>query len=233
MKKVIVLAFLFLLIPIVYSFNFGTVPKNNHQIIKGGGSTQFTILLWNLGESSYPVNIELKTKLAGWDIIVRPRDFILEPTPSAEPPYDDNDGEYKEIPGKGLVKVETVRIFVKTPNNVEPGKYDLVLTARAGNPKEQIAVFQERNFKLTVEIVEKSKLPERIYESLKLTGKKTTKQVNNFKNNITGMITKMPFDSLTAFIIGLIIILTAIGIVLFKSMKKRDNIKKHIINHEI
>ena len=101
MKKII-FVLIFMLLPITFSFNFGTVPKTNYQTIKQGESTQFTILFWNLGESSYPVNIELKSEFKGWEIIVRPQNFILEPTSTVQPSY--NDGEYYEIPGKGIIK---------------------------------------------------------------------------------------------------------------------------------
>jgi hypothetical protein len=214
MKKIIFVFILFLLIPLVYSFNFGTVPKNDYQTIKQGESTQFTILLWNLGESSYQVNVELKTELLGWDILVRPKDFILQPTPIVKPPYDD--GEYIEIPGKGNVRAETLRVFVKTPDYVEPGRYELVLVAKAGNPEGQVSVFQEREFKLTVEIEKNPTIFERTANALKVTGQKIVQQGNNVRNTITGMATNIPFNPLITFFVGLILILSAIGIVLVK-----------------
>lgn len=214
MKKIIPITIILLLIPLVYSFNLGTVPKNDYQTIKQGESTQFTILLWNLGESSYQVNVELKTELPGWDILVRPQDFVLEPTPVVEPPYDD--GEYIEIPGKGNVKAETLRVFVKTPDYVEPGKYELVLVAKAGNPEGQVSVFQEREFKLTVEVERNPTIFERTANALRVTGQKVVQQGNNARNTITGMATNIPFNPLITFFVGLILILSAIGIVLVK-----------------
>jgi len=216
MKKLTFMVIL-LLIPLVYSFNFGTVPKNNYNTIKQGDSTQFTILLWNLGESSYPVSVELKTELPRWDIIVRPQNFVLEPTPIVTPPYDD--GEYIQIPGKGNIKAETLRIFVKTPNNVNIGKYDLILVAKAGNLQDQLSIFQEREFKLTVEVEKNPTIFEKAYGALKLTGKKVVEQGNNLRNNITGMITATNSNQLTIFIIGLIIIIGAIIVVFLKYKK--------------
>jgi len=216
MKKLTFMVIL-LLIPLVYSFNFGTVPKNNYKLIKQGESTQFTILLWNLGESSYPVSVELKTELPRWDIIVRPQNFVLKPTPVVTPPYDD--GEYIQIPGKGSVKAETLRIFVKTPNNVNIGKYDLILVAKAGNLQDQLSIFQEREFRLSLKIEEKPSIFEKTYGALKLTGEKIVEQSNNMKDNITGMITTAHFNQLVIFIIGLIIIIGAIVVVFFKYKK--------------
>jgi hypothetical protein len=206
--------FLLLLIPIVYSFNFGTVPKNDYKIIEQGESTQFTILLWNLGEISYPVSVRLLSNLPEWDIIVRPQEFVLNPTPVVKPPY--GNGEYMEVSGRGIVKAETLRLFVKTPNDIEPGVYDLNVVAIAGGPKGQVAVFQERQFKLRVEIKRSPTVLERTYESLKLTGEKIGQEAKKVRNSMTGMLTITPFNSLVPFLIGLTLILISIGIVLIK-----------------
>jgi len=213
MKKIISL--LILLLPVVYSFNFGTVPKSNYKTVEQGESTQFTILLWNLGEKSYPVNVELKNELPGWEIIVRPQDFILEPTNIASPPYDD--GEYIPIPGKGNVKAEILRVFVKVPNSAASGEYDLILLMRAGNLNDQLSVFQERELKLTVEVEKGQTVFEKIYDSLKLT--KISEQGQELKKNITGMIVSLKLNQLIIFITGLILIIGAIIIVLLKYRK--------------
>jgi len=206
--------FVLLLIPLVYSFNFGTVPKNDYKSIEQGESTQFTILFWNLGDTSYPVNVRLVSDLPSWDIIVRPQEFVLNPTSVVNPPY--GDGEYMKVSGRGIVKAETLRLFVKTPNDVEPGLYDLNLVATAGDPQGQVSVLQERQFKLTVEVKRSPTILERTYESLKLTGEKIGQEADKVKNSMTGMLTAIPLNSLVPFLIGLILILISIGIVLIK-----------------
>jgi hypothetical protein len=49
------------------------------------------------------------------------------------------------------VKAYLVNVFVK-PSNSIPGKYQVVIRAKAGIPQEGIAFFQERKFNLLVEI---------------------------------------------------------------------------------
>ncbi len=214
MREMLTLVTIILLIPLVYSFNFGTVPKNNYEKIQQGQSTHYTILFWNLGQSSYPVSVEMLTELPGWDIIVRPQNFILKPTSTAKPPY--GDGEYIEIPERGIVEVETLRVFVKTPNYVEPGTYELVLVARAGDLTDQVSVLQEREFKLKLEVEKNPTVFERTYESLKLTGKKVVERSKEVKNTATGMVTSTNFSPLLVFIGGLILILLIILLVVVK-----------------
>ncbi|MBD3155698.1 MAG: hypothetical protein GF368_03515 [Candidatus Aenigmarchaeota archaeon] len=206
--------FISVLIPMIYSFNFGTVPKNDYQSVEAGESTEFIILLWNLGQNSYPVNVRLLNDLPGWDIIVRPQEFVLSPTPVAKPPY--TGGEYFKVSGMGIVKTETLRLFVKTPKNVEPGLYDLDMVAIAGDSDEQVSVLQERQFKLKLEVKEKPTVFERTYSSLKLTGEKINERVKNARNSMTGMLTGINLSSNLPFFLGLILIVIAIAIVIVK-----------------
>ena len=191
MKKLIIFLLL-LLFPVALSFNFGVVPKYTLRPVQQGESVQFILLFWNLGNSSYPVSLKLSDNPEGFDIIVRPKDFILNPTPLAK---NYPEGEYVDIPGYGIVKAEVLKVFIKVSDIVEPGEYNLRLIATAGQPKEQISVFQEREIYLKVKVEKKTKSKEPIFDSLKLIGSFLKEGPENLKN-ITGAITKIPIKSL-------------------------------------
>jgi hypothetical protein len=231
MRKSIIL--LLLLLPITYSFSFGTVPKNSHRVINQGESGYFEILFWNMGKDEYRVDIELDQFPEGWQVITRPQNFILEPTPVASPPY--GEGEYMKIEGIGYVKADVMRIFIKIPVGTVPGNYDIVLTAKAGDPEKEISFFQTRRFELTVEVEEakgifeednskesedtqnpepsdsflpNSKIVEKTQESLIAVRDTVSDQADKVKKSITGMFAFPSFNLFPLFLALLFIILT-------------------------
>ncbi|MEM7825070.1 MAG: hypothetical protein QXO27_03815 [Candidatus Aenigmatarchaeota archaeon] len=171
MKKllslIVILSF-FLMIQTVGAISMGSVIKKDTISIKANESTKFTILFWNVEENSYKVNLEVKDAPKDWFVNIQPKEFILNSSTGKEYislPYMDN-----------IIKALPVEVFVK-PENAHTDKYFIIIKARAGIPGKDISFFQEREFKLTVEIIDlqsqketKSNISEITKESRHLTG---------------------------------------------------------------
>ncbi|MEM5853616.1 MAG: hypothetical protein QXG39_00715 [Candidatus Aenigmatarchaeota archaeon] len=133
----------FLILTEVKAMSFGTVLKKDFVTIKSNESAKFEILLWNVEEKSYQVQIEVEKAPENWFVIVQPKEFLLNSSSGDE--YINL--PYSEKPAKAF----SVRVFVK-PENAKPGDYEILIKARAGFPSEGIVFLQEREFKLRVEI---------------------------------------------------------------------------------
>ncbi|MEM5793311.1 MAG: hypothetical protein QXY45_03050 [Candidatus Aenigmatarchaeota archaeon] len=229
---------LILLTPMIFSFNFGVTPKNDRISVVNGETGHFTLLFWNLGDDSYSVNIIVKDIPKDWDVIIKSKDFYLNPTPISYPPY--TEGEYLEIPGKGNVKTETVKVFVKVPKNSQPGEYKIVLLIKAGDLKNEISVFQEREISLKVLIKGNEEKENEISKPLKiissaiksifqsdddlnLENKRGFNPSDDKRNKITGYISKINLSWL-AIILGMIIITSLIIFFIFNKKSLTKNI---------
>ncbi|MEM5799294.1 MAG: hypothetical protein QXZ43_01345 [Candidatus Aenigmatarchaeota archaeon] len=138
MKKYLIFL-IFLLLPIVYSLNFGSFVKNDFAEIKGNETAIFEIILWSsdsnssiiLHEKNIPENIKIKIDPI---IVDRKREDI-----------------YISI-GNTLIKANRVKIFVDA-SEAKPGYYDFSISALAYNPEENINVVQEREFNFKIKVI--------------------------------------------------------------------------------
>lgn len=145
MEKLLSLATLafFVLLPSAEAISLGTLVKSDVAIVGMNESTKFTILFWNVESSPYPVKMEVESSPENWVVVIQPERFLLDSTVGSESIFL----PYKKEP----VRAFPVNIFVK-PVSAKPGKYDLILSAVAGDKDSSISFFQERRFKLTVEV---------------------------------------------------------------------------------
>ncbi len=220
MKKQIIIFMIFslFLIHLCQAISLGTILKNDYAETKQGETAEFTILFWNTGDSSYKIVLRPEQLPEGWSIISKPEEFILYPTKPQSPPYDDD--EYISLP-TGVVKVFPVKVLVKTSGSSEPSEYTAGVIATAGNMGIDISIFQERVFKLKVNVIKNPTFFERIAEPLRLIGKKTIEQGNDMGSRITGAFSNVPEYSKITFLIGLLIILVGIWFI-YKNKRKRN-----------
>jgi hypothetical protein len=152
------LIFLLLLLPIVQAVNLGTVPKKDYLKVESGQTAEFTLLFWNLENSSTPIKLETKQLPEKWTVIIKPEEFLLNQTLPENPPYNDG-SEYIGLP-IGNVKAMSVKVFVKVHESTKPDNYSLIITTTAGKPKDGISVLLEKPLKLKVNVIEKIPEPD-------------------------------------------------------------------------
>ncbi|MEM7822315.1 MAG: hypothetical protein QXI23_02395, partial [Candidatus Aenigmatarchaeota archaeon] len=117
--------------------------KKDFTSIEANDTTKFTILFWNTEETPYQVKLKVVEIPKGWFISLQPKEFMLSSSVGEE---------YVSLPYTSKpVKAFPVDVFVK-PENAKPGSYQIVIKAKAGLPSRGITFFQEREFKLTVNI---------------------------------------------------------------------------------
>lgn len=143
LSLIALLAFI-LMIQTVEALSMGTVVKKDTASIKIGESAKFEILFWNIEDVSYNVELEVKEAPKDWLVVIQPKEFALNSSTGEEYiilPYTDKS-----------VKAFPVNVFVK-PENTEIGRHNVIIIARAGLSKEGISFFQERKFKLIVDVI--------------------------------------------------------------------------------
>ena len=144
MNKLCLIAILFLLIlPKADAISFGSLLKKDSATIKTNESAKFEILFWNVEEKPYQVQLEVEEVPEDWFVVIQPKEFLLSSSTGEE--YISL--PYLEKPAKAFL----VNVFVK-PENAIADKYQVLIKARAGLPDQGISFFQERKFKLIVEI---------------------------------------------------------------------------------
>jgi uncharacterized membrane protein len=144
MNKLCLITILFLLIlPEAEAISFGSLLKKDFAQIKANESAKFEILFWNVEEKPYQVQLEVEEAPEDWLVMIQPKEFTLSSSTGEE--YISL--PYLEKPTKAFL----VNVFVK-PENSKAGKYQVLIRARAGLPEQSISFFQEREFKLIVEI---------------------------------------------------------------------------------
>ena len=145
MEKLLSLAVLifFILLPGVEATSLGILVKNGATTLRQGESTKFTILFWNVENSPYIVEMKVESLPENWVVVVSPEKFLLDSNTGTENIFL----PYKKEP----VRAFPVTVFVK-PVSARPGNYTIVLSASAGHTSNALNFFQERKFKLTVEV---------------------------------------------------------------------------------
>jgi len=127
----------------VYAISMGALVKNDFAKIAVDESAKFKILFWNL-ENEYILELDVKEAPENWLVLIEPNNFALNSSVGKE--------QIKLPYLTESVKATPTNIIVKPPVSVEPGEYELILTAKSKLPTEGIEVSQERVFKFKVEI---------------------------------------------------------------------------------
>ena len=144
MNKLCLIVILFLLtLPEAEAISFGSLLKKDFAQIKANELAKFEILFWNVEEKPYQVQLEVEKAPEDWLVMIQPKEFTLSSSIGEE---------YISLPYlEKSAKAFLVNVFVK-PENSKAGKYQVLIKARAGLPSEGISFFQERDFKLNIEI---------------------------------------------------------------------------------
>lgn len=126
----------------------GSTQKNTRSEVNPGQTAEFTILFWNVQESSFPVELRSRQVPEGMSVILEPEEFTLKsskvtsfPAPKGR---DYVNTEY------GLMLTTPAKVSVKVGESVRSGKYSILITATAGNPTSGISVLIEKTFKLSI-----------------------------------------------------------------------------------
>ena len=139
-KHIILFVFLlatYALASTTYALSLGSIAKNDVARIESSDAARFRLLFWSRDAVNQSVSLSSKAP-DGWSVIIEPESFEISRFSGSE--YIHLDGE--TIPA--------------TPVNViafpgdAAGKYNIVITALAGNTGQDISFFQERALNLTV-----------------------------------------------------------------------------------
>jgi hypothetical protein len=140
----IAVLFLFFILPPANAINFGSVAKNDYMEISYNQSANFKLLFWNTENISYKVTLEVKDIPKDWNVIIQPKEFLLNSTTGDQYiklPYMESD-----------VRALSVNVFAK-PNSNENGRYYITIITIAGMPNVTgVSTSLERKFNLTVDV---------------------------------------------------------------------------------
>lgn len=117
-----------------------------------GDVTSFKILLFNIHEKpGIYVSMNVTELPKGFNITITPKNFYL---PYSEPGSSELEEGYEFLgTGHGDIKARVVRVMVKTPQNIEPGKYYIRLSAVVKGPENILTTSQLRSFKFEVNVM--------------------------------------------------------------------------------
>ena len=193
---------------IVQTINLSAIQKDNYSKVSQGGTTEFTILFWNVENSPFPINLKVTQAPENMVIIIKPNEFILNSSESIE----SSDIEYISTQN-GIIKTFRVRVIVKIPEGMELGEHDIIISATAGEPKTGVSTLLEKKFKFTVDVVHPS-----FFESTTTIKGITTTQPTegNVLQGVTGMVTSGYLTDFMLLIISIIALAFVIWFVRFR-----------------
>jgi len=200
MKLIFILTFFLLLQYEVQALSLGTLVKNFHSQVLRGETATFKILLWNSGNSSFPIKIKPVLLSKDLSVIINPKEFIM----NASKIYDyssDNEKEYINTP-YGLIETKPIEILVKVSNSAEIGTYDFYINLAAGRTDYEISTIFEKTFKFNIDVISHFNKTTTITTIQKIEEKSNINETN--KDRITGMFSNVS-HSYAIFIVALII----------------------------
>lgn len=202
MKEKILFAMIFLLIiPCAEALSFGSLQKSNYIEIKKGEAKEFTLLFWNLENSSCFVTLESFVP-ESFIVMIEPKEFLLN-TSEIGPPYQD--GEYVKL-SVGDVKAFPVKVLIKTLDSAK-GENEIRIKARAESLDSGIRLAQEKTFIFKVKILEyfSSEQEKKEVEQKEIEGK-----------GITSRISLPSFDLRFAILASAIVLILIISLLIYK-----------------
>ncbi|MEM7819074.1 MAG: hypothetical protein QW403_02950, partial [Candidatus Aenigmatarchaeota archaeon] len=105
-EKIFIAIFFLLLIPSAKALSFGSLQKSSYAEMVKGETKEFTLLFWNLENSSCFVTLEPFSP-ESFVVIVEPKEFLLNAS-KIGPPYEE--GEYVKL-SVGDVKAFPVKVL--------------------------------------------------------------------------------------------------------------------------
>jgi len=126
---------------------FGSTQKNTRSEVNPGQTAEFTILLWNVQESSFPIKLRSRQVPDDMSVMLEPEEFILKPSKVTIPTKRGRDYVNTQY---GLMLTTPVKVSVKVGDTVETGEYDVLITATAGKLTTGISALLEKTFRLSI-----------------------------------------------------------------------------------
>jgi len=194
---------------IVHGLSMAAFTENNYASVNRDETAQFFIFFWNPEDEPSPVRLKATQTSEELVVIIKPDDFMLNSSLVTEFPAE-KDRNYVNTE-QGLMMTTPVKVLVKVPRAMEPGTYDMVVTATAGNPSEAVSTFLEKNFKFTVNVTSLA-----FFESLVQTGKDITSGITDAFKGITGMAPAGPATDFTLLIILIIVLAFFVWFIRFR-----------------
>lgn len=179
----------------VLALVLGSEQKNTHAEMKPGETTEFTILFWNIEDTSIPIRLKPRHVPEDMSVTIQPEEFLLNyskvtsfPAPKGR---DYVNTQY------GLMLTTPVKVLVKVGESVETGEYVVYVTATSGKPTTGISILFEKTFLLSIKVTEPPKPPEppesgiiqTISEMSKDLTSRITKMTKDLPSKLTGMAT--------------------------------------------
>jgi len=194
---------------------FGTTQKNTRSVVNPMQTAEFTILFWNIKESSFPVKLRSRQVPEGMLVLIEPEEFMLDysivTSFPAEKGRDYINTQY------GLMLTKPVKVSVKVEETVDYGEYSFLVTATAGEPTSGVSALLEKTFMLSI-IVEVPPL-EKI--AAEWTGGEETKFdpqeiIKDLPEGVTGMATAAVANVNVVLYFLLIVIILVIAWKIYK-----------------
>jgi hypothetical protein len=200
MKLKILISILLLLISFssAQALSLGSLQKENFSVLEKGKTKEFTLLLWNLENSSCFVKLEA-TYPEDLVVVIQPNEFLLNSS-KIGPPYEE--GEYVKI-SIGDVKAFPVKVLVKALDSAK-GEEEVKVKLRAESPDSGIKLAQEKTFIFKVKVVEYFAPEEKSEESKKES------------ERISSRISLPKFDLRTLLIVSFIAAIIIISFLVYK-----------------
>jgi len=196
---------------IVQAAGFGSSQKNTYSQVKKGETAEFTILFWNVKDSSIPINLKVRQVPEDMPVIIRPDEFILNSSKVTEFPAES--GKDYVNTQYGLMRTTPVRVLVKVPDDTEEGEYEVLIDAVAGESITGISTLLEKTFKFSVNVTSLT-----FFERLSKVPEKLISGISDIGKGITGMFTT-PADSRIVLIILIIIGISVVFWIIYKRAK--------------
>lgn len=204
--NVFVIAFMltcFSLQIIAYGISMAAFTENNHALVNRDETAEFFILFWNPENGPFPIRLKATEVPEGLVVIIKPNDFMLNSSLVTEFPAEK--GRNYVNTKQGLMMTTPVKVLVKVPKTIEPGSYNVVVTATAGSPSEVVSTLLEKKFKFTVNVTSLT-----FSENLSKTTEKLTSGLSDVGKKITGMFAAADIDPrialLTSVVIGIFVV---------------------------
>jgi hypothetical protein len=202
-EKILITILILLFIPSAKALSFGSLQKSNFAELARGETKEFSLLFWNLENSSCFVTLEPIQK-EGFIVIVNPKEFLLNSSKIA-PPYEE--GEYVKL-SIGDVKAFPVKVLVKALDSAK-GEEEIKVKLKAESLDSGIKLAQEKTF------IFKVKVPEYFTQEAK-TEKKEESEKTEESERISSRISLPKFDLRTLLIVSFIAAIIIISFLVYK-----------------
>lgn len=200
-EKILIAIFFLLFIPFAKALSFGSLQKGNYAEMVKGETKEFTLLFWNLENSSCFVTLEPFSP-ESFVVIVEPKEFLLNAS-KIGPPYEE--GEYVKL-SVGDVKAFPVKVLIKALDSAK-GENEIRIKTRAESLDSGIKVAQEKTFVFKIKILE--------HFSSEAQEKEKSKQVSE-EEKISSRISLPSFDLRFAILASAIVLILLISFLIYK-----------------